>query len=219
MTQRCKIVSDGTCHGTQVFGPDGEDLSRAFRITHIAISTSRISGGVHATMTCRDVELELDGVKCHGFPSAVRAVALVRAAVRRLFGWLPRRLRSEDVAHLRDVEKRVRLRQLIDLDQLKCVVDMMAKPAKRSELPRRLPASFPDASWRGVTAFDEHIGRVGVSFDVGDITFRFALTPEDVRTLAASVEEYVSQRENVHSDNSSGNPHSSGLTPEEGKSV
>ena len=205
MTQRCKIVSDGTCHGTHVFGPAGEDLSRAFRITHIAISTSRISGGVLATMTCRDVELELDGVKCQGLPSAVRAVALVRAAVRRLFGWLPRRLRSEDVAHLRDVEKRVRLRQLIDLDQLKCVIDMMAKPPK-SEPPRRLPTSFPDASWRGVTAFDEHIGRLGVSFDVGDITFRFALTPEDILGLAASTQEYVAQREAVHSDSSSGNP-------------
>ena len=104
--------------------------------------------------------------------------------------------------------------KLIDLDQLKCVIDMMAKPPK-SKPPRRLRTSYQDASWHGVTPFDEHVGRIGVSLGVGDLVFRFALTPEDVRTLAASVEDYVSQRKNVHSDSSSGSPDSSVPTPED----
>ena len=91
---------------------------------------------------------------------------------------------------------------------------------RRPESPRRLPLSFQDATWHGTVPVDEHIGRLGLSLDVGDMTVRYALSVEDARHIAETLEFYLSKcSTNVHSDSSSGSPSSSESIPEEGMSV
>ena len=89
-----------------------------------------------------------------------------------------------------------------------------------TEPRRRLPLSYQDAAWRGVIPIDAHINRMGVSFDVGDIPIRLAISPEDAESLIDAFECYLSPRvTSSQSDNSSGSPHSSVSTPDDGESV
>ena len=85
-----------------------------------------------------------------------------------------------------------------------------------TEPRRRLPLSYQDAAWRGVIPIDQHINRMGVSFDVGDTPIRLAISPEDAERLIDALECYLPPRvTSSQSDSASG----SLSTPDDGESV
>ena len=64
---------------------------------------------------------------------------------------------------------------------------------------RRLPASYQDATWRGVLPIDQGIDRMGVSFEVGDTCIRLAISWRDAEALIDALECYLSPHERMSS--------------------
>ncbi|WP_022949548.1 hypothetical protein [Methylohalobius crimeensis] len=84
-----------------------------------------------------------------------------------------------------------------------------------------LPESYQDADWRNATPVDARRVRLGLSFNIKDEVIRLALPPENARSMAEALAEFLDAYEgrNFHSDKSSAIPSMDGSTPEEGQKV
>ena len=57
----CRLISDGTCTGTLILGPDGEQIHDLLRIRRIEIMADRgVDERVQCRLTVDNIELDID---------------------------------------------------------------------------------------------------------------------------------------------------------------